>query len=160
MASLATRALLVVVCGFAALSSSAAAALGLAEERIFVFTALVMALSLLPFLVRPRLVRPGGPILLLWLMLAAMVLVDLAGEFDPLDARAALPLLVLLAAPNLARSLAPGELGRFVWRSCRSMSRRPASTSWWPSRQRWRMATMASCATTPPGRWSCTAASA
>ena len=116
MASLATRALLVVVCGFAALSSSAAAALGLAEERIFVFTALVMALSLLPFLVRPRLVRPGGPILLLWLMLAAMVLVDLAGEFDPLDAKAALPLLVLLAAPNLARGLAPGELGRFVWR--------------------------------------------
>ena len=41
MTSLLTRALLVLVCGFAALSSSAAAALGLAEERILVFTALL-----------------------------------------------------------------------------------------------------------------------
>jgi O-antigen ligase len=116
MASLATRALLVLVCGFAALSSSAAAALGLAEERILVFTGLVAALALLPFLVRPRLVRPSGPVLLLWLLLASMVLADLAGDFDPLDAKVALPLLVLLAAPNLARSLGPVELGRFAWR--------------------------------------------
>lgn len=116
MASLATRALLVLVCGFAALSSSAAAALGLAEERILVFTGLVVALALLPFLVRPRLARPSGPVLIVCLLLVAMVLVDLAGDFDPLDAKVALPLLALLAAPNLARSLGPAELGRFVWR--------------------------------------------
>lgn len=116
MPSLATRTLLVLVCGFAALSSTVAAAFGLAEERMLVFTSLVVALALVPFLARPRLARPSGPVLLLWLLLAAMVLIDLAGTFDPVDLKPLLPLLVLLAAPNLARSLSPGELGRFVWR--------------------------------------------
>ena len=65
MASLLVRALLVLVCGFAALSSSVAAALGLEEERILAFTGLVSVLLLLPFLYRPRLSRPSGPVLLL-----------------------------------------------------------------------------------------------
>ena len=55
------------VCGFAALSSSVAAALGLEEERISAFTGLISALLLLPFMVRPRLgtaersPSPAGP---------------------------------------------------------------------------------------------------
>ena len=116
MTSLLTRALLVVVCGFAALSSSVAAALGLAEERILVFTALLLALLLLPFVLRPHLARPSGPVLLLCALLAAIVLTDLDGSFDPVDAKIALPVLVLLAAPNLARHLPSDELMRFVWR--------------------------------------------
>mgnify|MGYP000417331679 FL=1 len=68
MASLLVRCLLALVCGFAALSSSVAAALGLEEERILAFTGLVSVLLLLPFLVRPRLVRPSGPLLLLALL--------------------------------------------------------------------------------------------
>ena len=110
MTSLLTRALLVLVCGFAALSSSVAAALGLAEERILVFTALLLALLLLPFVLRPHLARPSGPVLLLCALLAVIVLTDLGGRFDPVDAKIALPMLVLLAAPNLARHLTPDAL--------------------------------------------------
>ena len=58
MASLLVRLLLILACGFAALSSSVAAALGLEEERILGFTLVVGLLLLLPFLVRPRLCRP------------------------------------------------------------------------------------------------------
>ncbi|MGD9508844.1 MAG: hypothetical protein AB7X49_09880, partial [Geminicoccaceae bacterium] len=116
MASLLVRLLLILACGFAALSSSVAAALGLEEERILGFTLVVGLLLLLPFLVRPRLCRPGGAVVLLALLAAAMILVDLAGRFDPLDARIALPVLVLLAAPNLARFLPPEDLTRFAWR--------------------------------------------
>lgn len=116
MASALTRVLLVLVCAFAALSSSAAAALGLAEERILVFTGLLVALLLLPFVLRPHLARPSGPVLLLCGLLAVIVLTDLGSSFDPVDAKVALPVLVLLAAPNLARQLTPTELTRFVWR--------------------------------------------
>jgi hypothetical protein len=110
------RALLVLICGFAALSSSVAAALGLEEERILAFAGLVSLLLLLPFLLRPQLARPSGPVLLLTILSAGIVLADLAGRFDPLDARIVLPVLVLLAGPNLARFLPPPELTRFAWR--------------------------------------------
>ena len=116
MASLLVRLLLLLACGFAALSSSVAAALGLEEERILAFSTVVGLLLLLPFLVRPRLCRPGAAVLLLTLLAAVMVLVDLAGRFDPLDARIALPVLVLLAGPNLARLLPPEALTLFAWR--------------------------------------------
>ena len=116
MASLLVRCLLALVCGFSALSASVAAALGLEEERILAFTGLVSILLLLPFLVRPRLVRPSGPLLLLALLAAGMVLADLAGRFDPVDAKIVLPVLVLVAAPNLARFLTAAELARLVWR--------------------------------------------
>jgi hypothetical protein len=116
MASLLTRALLVLVCGFAALSSSAAVALGLAEERVLVFTGLLLALLALPLLTRPALARPSGPALLLALLLAGIVVTDAGGTFDPVDAKVALPVLVLLAGPNLARQLTPAELATFVWR--------------------------------------------
>ncbi len=116
MASLLVRTLLVLVCAFAALSASAAAALGLAEERILAFTALVSVLLLLPFLYRPRLSRPSGPELVLAALATGIVLSDLAGSFAILDAKLALPVLALLAAPNLARYLPPEELTRFVWR--------------------------------------------
>ena len=116
MASLLVRTLLVLVCAFAALSASAAAALGLAEERILAFTALVSVLLLLPFLYRPRLNRPSGPELVLAALATGIVLSDLAGSFAILDAKLALPVLALLAAPNLARYLPPEELTRFVWR--------------------------------------------
>jgi O-antigen ligase len=116
MASLLTRALLVLVCGFAALSSSAAVALGLAEERVLVFTGLLLALLALPLLTRPALARPSGPALLLALLLASIVVTDAGGTFDPVDAKVALPVLVLLAGPNLARQLTPAELTTFVWR--------------------------------------------
>src|SRR4029453_30587 len=82
MASLLTRALLVLVCGFAALSSSAAVALGLAEERVLVFTGLLLALLALPLLARPAFARPSGPALLLALLLAGIVVTDVGGTFD------------------------------------------------------------------------------
>ena len=44
-------------------------------------------------------VRPGGPVLLLTLLAAGIVLVDMAGRFDPLDARLALPVLVPGSVP-------------------------------------------------------------
>jgi O-antigen ligase len=116
MASLLVRGLLVLACGFAALSSSAAAALGLEEERILAFTGLISVLLLLPFLYRPRLSRPSGPLLVLAALAAGILLADLAGSFAPVDAKLALPVLVLLAAPNLARFLPAEQLTRFVWR--------------------------------------------
>src|SRR3954447_1151289 len=116
MASLLVRFLLALVCGFAALSSSVAAALGLEQERIVVFTGLMSVLLLLPFLFRPRLVRPSGLVLLLALLAAGILLADLAGHFDPIDAKIALPVLVLVAAPNLGRFLPAEALTRFVWR--------------------------------------------
>ena len=116
MASLLVRALLVLVCGFAALSSSVAAALGLEEERILAFAGLVSVLLLLPFLYRPRLSRPSGPVLLLAALATGIILADLAGSFAPVDAKIALPVLVLLAAPNLAPFLPAEQLTRFVWR--------------------------------------------
>ena len=116
MASLLVRVLLVLACGFAALSASVAAALGLEEERILAFTGVVALLLLLPFLLRPRLCRPGGAAILLALLAVGLVLADLGGRFDPLDARIVLPVLVLLAGPNLARFLPPPELTRFAWR--------------------------------------------
>ena len=54
------RPLLVLVCAFAALSSSTAALLGLEEGRVPLFSGLVAMLLLLPFLVRPRLAQPDG----------------------------------------------------------------------------------------------------
>lgn len=117
MARLLTRALLLLVCAFAALSASAAAAAGLEQERILLFSGFLVLLLLLPFLVRPTLVQPSGPVALLALLVAWMLLADAAGGgFDPLDARVALPVLVLLAAPNLARHFAPDELMTLVWR--------------------------------------------
>jgi O-antigen ligase len=116
MSSLLVRFLLMLVCAFAALSSSVAAVLGLAEGRILAFTGLVSILLLLPFLVRPRLARPSGPVLLLALLAAGILLADLAGHFDPVDAKIILPVLVLVAAPNLARFLTAEALLRFVWR--------------------------------------------
>lgn len=109
------RLLMLAVCGFAALSSSAAAALGLEEERIFLFTALLLGLMLLPFLIRPTLHRPSGLLLVLTGMLAILVLLDVR-RFDPLDAKVVLPLLVVLNADNLARDFTAKELSRFVWR--------------------------------------------
>jgi O-antigen ligase len=117
MARILTRALLLLVCAFAALSSSAAAALGLEEERILLFSAFLLMLLLLPFLVRPSLTPPSGPLAALALLLAWILLADAAsGRFDPLDARVALPVLVMLAAPNLARHFEREALALLVWR--------------------------------------------
>ncbi len=116
MASFLTRALLVLVCGFAALSSSAAVTLGLAEERVLVFTGLLLALLSLPLLTRSALAQPSGPALLLAALLAGIVVTDAGGTFDPVDAKVALSVLVLLAGPNLARQMTPAELTTFVWR--------------------------------------------
>jgi O-antigen ligase len=116
VARLLTRLLLLLVCAFAALSSSAAAALGLEEERIVLFTGLLVLLLLLPFLVRPALRQPSGPLVLLCILLAGIVLVNAAGGgLDPIDAKVTLPVLVLLAAPNLARHYGADELVRLVW---------------------------------------------
>lgn len=116
MARPASRLLLVLVCSFAALSSSAAAALGLEAERIFLFTGLTVTLLLLPFLFRPRIVRPSGPLLVLFVLYLLIALIAAAGELDPLDLKIGLPLLVILAAPNLCRHISPVEATRFAWR--------------------------------------------
>lgn len=117
MARFLTRALLLLVCAFAALSSSAAAALGLEEERVLLFSAFLLLLLLLPFLVRPSFTPPSGPVAVLAALLVWMLLADAAsGSFDPLDARIVLPVLVLLATPNLARHFEPEALAVLVWR--------------------------------------------
>lgn len=117
MARILVRTLLLVVCAFAALSSSAAAAIGLEEERILLFSGLLFLLLLLPFLIRPALTCPSGPVTVLCVLLSWILLADAAsGDFDLLDAKIVLPVLVLLATPNLARHVEPPELGAFVWR--------------------------------------------
>lgn len=117
MARLLTRILLLLVCAFAALSSSAAAAIGIEEERILLFSGCLLVLLLVPFLVRPTLSQPSGPVVLLILLLLWMLLADAAqGQFNLLDARIALPPLVLLATPNLARHFTAEALIRLVWR--------------------------------------------
>ena len=116
MTSLAIRALLVLVCGFAALSSSAAAALGLENGRIAVFSGLMLTLLLLPVVLRPRLGRPDGPALPLLLLLGLLLLAAGGNGIELIDAKLVLPVAVLLAAPNLARFFTAETLVRFVWR--------------------------------------------
>lgn len=110
------RVLLVLVLAFAALSSSTAEAIGLTGERTALFTALVGLLVLLPFLIQPRLAEPDAGTVILLVLMLAMAALDARGRIDPLDYRMLLPILVILAAPNLARSLGGMDLDRFVWR--------------------------------------------
>lgn len=111
------RVLLVLVCAFAALSSSTAALLGLEEERVVLFCGLVGTLLLAPVLARPRVPRPDGPLVLLFLLLALIAVQDaLVGRLDPVDYKVLLPLLVLLAAPALVRGLGADEVAPFAWR--------------------------------------------
>ena len=133
MASL-VRLLLVLACGFAALSASVAAALGLEEERILAFSGVLGLLLLLPFLVRPRLCRPDGALLLLVLLTAVIVLADLARRFDPLDARIVLPVLVLVTGPNLARFLPPRGADALRLAAPGRLRRRPSPIRSWRSR--------------------------
>ena len=110
------RALLVLTCAFAALSSSVAIALGLEQERIVVFSALVAGLCLLPYLQGAPLPRPGTGLLCLFLLLLAIAVQDgLVGTLDPLDYKVALLLLVLLAAPGLAAELGETAMVRMSW---------------------------------------------
>lgn len=110
------RALLFLVCVFAALSSSTAEALGVSDERILVFSALVGLLVLVPVVVRPRAVQPSGALIVLFLLLAAMLVLDARGRVDPLDYKLLIPLLIILAAPNLVDGYRDLDLDRFVWR--------------------------------------------
>jgi hypothetical protein len=98
------------------LHGSGGTRLGRRADPILAFTALVSVLLLLPFLYRPRLSRPSGPELVLAALAMGIVLFALAGSFAIVDAKLALPVLALLAAPNLARFLPPEQLTRFVWR--------------------------------------------
>jgi hypothetical protein len=110
------RALLVLTCAFAALSSSVAIALGLEQERIVVFSALVAGLCLLPYIQGAPLPRPGSGLLCLFLLLLAIAVQDgLVGSLDPLDYKVALLLLVLLAAPGLAAELGQAAMARMSW---------------------------------------------
>jgi hypothetical protein len=110
------RCLLVLACGFAALSSSTAAALGLEEERITVFSGLVALLLLVPYLKRPRLEQPDGIAVCLLLLLPVIAAHDaLSGRLDPVDYKVALPVLALLAAPGLARELGRERVVPLAW---------------------------------------------
>ena len=110
------RLLLVLVLGFAALSSTAAEAFGLSEERIVLFTGLLALLLLLPYLIRPTLVSPPAAVVVLFLLLVPIAVLDARGKVDLLDYRIVLLLLVLVASPNLGRSLEGLDFDRFVWR--------------------------------------------
>ena len=110
------RLLLVLVLGFAALSSTAAEALGLSEERIVLFTGALALLLLLPFLIRPNLISPPASLVVLFLLLVPIAVLDARGQVDLLDYRIVLLLLVIMASPNLGRSLAGIDFDRFVWR--------------------------------------------
>lgn len=111
-----TRLLLVLTCGFAALSSSMAMALGLQEERVVVFSVLVTALCAVPYARGTPLPRPGAGLVLLFLLLLAIAVHDgLSGQVDPLDYKVALLLLVLLAAPGIAAELGAEAIQRLAW---------------------------------------------
>ncbi|MFO1038684.1 MAG: O-antigen ligase family protein [Geminicoccaceae bacterium] len=110
------RLLLVLVCAFAALSSSTAAALGLESQRIVLFSLLVAILLLFPFLFRPTMPRPSGLTVLVLVLLPAVGLVDSFSTVDPIDYKIVLPILVILAAPNLVRSFDGTDFVLFVWR--------------------------------------------
>lgn len=110
------RCLLVLACGLAALSSSTAAALGLEEERITVFSGLVALLLLVPYLRRPRLEQPDGLVMCLLLLLPVIAAHDaLSGPLDPVDYKVALPVLALAAAPALAREFRPERVASLAW---------------------------------------------
>ena len=110
------RCLLVLACGFAALSSSTAAALGLEEERITVFSGLVALLLFVPYLRRPSLEQPGGVVMCLLLLLPLIAAHDaLSGPLDPVDYKVALPVLVLAVAPGLAREIGRERVVPLAW---------------------------------------------
>jgi hypothetical protein len=110
------RCLLVLACGFAAVSSSTAAALGLEEARVTVFSGLAALLLLVPYLKRPRLEQPDGIAVCLLLLLPVIAAHDaLSGRLDPVDYKVALPVLALLAAPGLARELGRERVVPLAW---------------------------------------------
>ena len=112
-----TRVLLALICAFAAVSSTLADSLGFQTERVVAFSALVAALCALPHLRGARLVPPSGVLACLFLLLVAIAAQDaLSGKLDPVDYKVVLPLLVLVAAPALARDFDADALVRFAWR--------------------------------------------
>lgn len=112
-----TRALLALLCGFAALSSGVADAIGFQAERVVLFSGLAGLLFAWPYLRGAPAPRPGGAVVCLLLLLLAVALGDaLSGQLDPLDYKVALPLLALAAGPSLARDFDGPAVADLVWR--------------------------------------------
>ncbi|MDX6750280.1 hypothetical protein SH611_10730 [Geminicoccaceae bacterium 1502E] len=109
------RGLFALVFTFAFLSSEAAVLLGVDRLRMAAFAASVLALAAV------AMARAGGldpraktvPALLA-LLLGTMALRDLAQDLDPLDYKLVLPVLVLLAAPDIARALGRHDPARLA----------------------------------------------
>ncbi|MEO1018304.1 MAG: hypothetical protein AAFY56_11495, partial [Pseudomonadota bacterium] len=105
--------LLGLVCCFLFLSASTTIQLGSSPYRILTFSVLVALLAIIGLAAEPRIFEKQLEVpLLLFALLAGMALTDLFGHFEPLDYKVALPLLMMLIAPNLYRALGNIDLTR------------------------------------------------
>lgn len=102
--------LFLVTISLAFLSSDAAARLGLESLRMACLMACVAALALAALAKSSGLSRHGrtAPVIML-LLLSALLARDALGTLDPLDYKILLPLLLLLAAPEITRGLGRAE---------------------------------------------------
>lgn len=112
------RLLFATVFAFAFVSSEAAALWRFDDLRMLAFLLALGALLAVAIARDPYLRPTNAPIVvILALLLAAILVIDtLQGNVDPIDYKAALILLVLLFAPNLARAFAGLDLAELVWR--------------------------------------------
>ncbi|MEZ5823498.1 MAG: O-antigen ligase family protein [Geminicoccaceae bacterium] len=112
------KALLFVAVGFMFLSSSTAAAFDFQEIRLFAFAVVFGTIALAAFACHPviRLDALELPLILLW-FLGMMAVFDLAGTFDPLDYKVALPVLAIAVAPNVRQVLVDTDLPRWIFRA-------------------------------------------
>lgn len=109
------RALFATTFAFAFLSSEAAVALGIERLRMAAFAAAVAGLCAVALACTRGLdARAKTLPAMLALLLAVMALRDLGQGIELVDYKLVLPVLVLAAAPNIARALGPHEPARLV----------------------------------------------
>ncbi len=111
------RLLLIAVMLFMFLSADVARALGVAELRITGYLAALGSLMLFALLAHPPSSgRPRTVPIILIMLLAAIAILDTGPRTQLLDYKILLPVIVLLIAPSLARTLAATDLAELVWR--------------------------------------------
>src|SRR4051794_22603139 len=116
-ARFAARTLLVLLAVMATLSADQAERLGINALRMPAFTLVTLGLVALGLAVQPwvDLQEAKAPVLL-FLLIAAIALLDLQGPVDPIDYKLLLPVLVMFSAGSIATALGPIDLPRVLWR--------------------------------------------